>query len=223
VRPTANFGANDSSFPTITATSNALVTPVCATSLILVMGSTGRTNAFVGEVCGDRSGCATRNIFLKNAEYDLRFDLVDQVLAGCARLGPITIRKGAGNPSAGDCVIMAAPYLFSELRFVDGVLEARDVDVGGGRKNACLIHQINAVKLENLLEALNCCEIARQAVEMLNNNHIEVMAAHIVKQPLIAFQAARNRSFRPERFGGAMARAISSQTSSLSRLSQLSR
>ena len=77
---------------------------------------------------------------------------------------------------------MPAPNLVSELRLVDRIVEACDADVSCGRINAFLIHQLNAVEFKHLLEALDGCGIARQAVEMLDDDHVKVMLSHTIEQ-----------------------------------------
>ncbi len=76
---------------------------------------------------------------------------------------------------------MAAPNLLGELWLVNRVVETCDADVSGGRINALLIHQLNTVEFENLLEALDGSGIARQAIEMLNDDHVKVMVAHTIE------------------------------------------
>ncbi|KMJ93254.1 hypothetical protein CF64_44155 [Bradyrhizobium japonicum] len=81
---------------------------------------------------------------------------------------------------------MATPNLVGELRLINRVVETCDADVGGSRVNAFLIHQLNAIELENLLETLDGCGIARQAIEMLNDHNIKIMVSHAIEQLLIA-------------------------------------
>src|SRR5438270_6384976 len=93
---------------------------------------------------------------------------------------------------------MAAPYLFGELRLVNRVVETCDADVSGGRIDPFLIHQLDAIELENLLETLDGCGITRQAVEMLNHDYVKVPVSHTVEQTLIAVP----RTFGKTRFCG---------------------
>ena len=77
---------------------------------------------------------------------------------------------------------MPASNLVGELWLV----ETCDADVSCRRINALLIHQLNAVELKHLLEALDGGGVARQAVEMLNDDHVKVLLSHTIEQTLIA-------------------------------------
>ncbi len=81
---------------------------------------------------------------------------------------------------------MPAPNLVGELWLVNRIVETCDADVSRRRINAFLIHQLNAVELKHLLEPLDSRGVARQAVEMLDDDHVEVLLSHTFEQTLIA-------------------------------------
>src|ERR1700729_1383048 len=80
---------------------------------------------------------------------------------------------------------MPAPNLVGELRLVDRIVETCDADVSCGRIDAFLIHQLNAVELKHLLEALDGGGIAGQAAEMLDDDHVKILLSHTIEQSLI--------------------------------------
>ncbi|KRE02284.1 hypothetical protein ASE63_07960 [Bosea sp. Root381] len=157
-------------------------------------------HGFVVEAPGDLTRARAGEVLVEDAADDGRLGLDDLELARLARDGAVAIGPAAGAAAVPDDAGQAAPYLLREAlqeqrrhRALEPDMHLADLAVGDGE-------ELHAGELHRLVKPGDVGEVAREPVEILGQDRIELAGKRQPDQALIV-RAAMDRRARSGAIG----------------------